>query len=332
MNGKLHCAMVAVDGGVASTIFGPLELLYFCRQVQLTMPEVAPCEFRTELLSPGGQPFSCVTGHRHEAEAGLKDLPAGAVILLPGFGLPPAPRIPELLCEHAELGAWLRRQHAAGCSIAAWCSGAFLLAEHGLLPQGRATIHWAYAGLFRERYPGIALDMDARVVEGDRVSCLAGTACGMDTVLSIIETHVGREVARLCAKMIGLETRRPSELRYEERQPTVHDDPMVEKAVRWIRGHLHQKLSVDDVLQRVPASRRNFSRRFRTETGESLQAFIQRLRLERAKLLLETSGTPIERIVGQVGYQDASAFSRQFKRYTRLTPLQYRQRFGLSAG
>ena len=330
MKGRLHCAMVAVDGGLASTTYGPLELLYLCRQLQIAMPEVGPCEISSELLSPDGLPFTCVTGYRHDVDGGLKDLPAGSVILLPGFGLPLPGRIAELLRRYASLGIWLQRQHAAGCSIAAWCSGTFLLAENGLLPGRRATIYWMYGDLFRKRYPHIALDMDATLVEDERIYSLGGTACGMDTVLALIERHVGPDVARLCTKMLGLETRPPSELHYEQRQVTLHNDPMVKKVVGWIRGNLHQKLSVDDVLQQVPASRRNFSRRFRTETGESLQAFIQRLRMDRARLLLETSSTPIERILDQLGYRDPSAFSRQFKRRTQLTPQQYRQRFGLT--
>ena len=87
---------------------------------------------------------------------------------------------------------------------------------------------------------------------------------------------------------------------------------------------------MDDVLRQVPTSRRNLSRRFKLETGEALQSFIQRMRIDRAKLLLETSDLPIEQILVQVGYQDKSAFARQFKRHTKLTPNEYRERNSLS--
>jgi transcriptional regulator GlxA family with amidase domain len=108
------------------------------------------------------------------------------------------------------------------------------------------------------------------------------------------------------------------------------NDPLVDRAGNWIRGNLHAPLTVDDVLAQVPTSRRSLSRRFKLETGAGIREFIQRLRIDRAKLLLETSNLPIEQIVERVGYQDKSAFSRQFKRRTSLTPNLYRQRYSLS--
>ncbi len=112
----------------------------------------------------------------------------------------------------------------------------------------------------------------------------------------------------------------------------MHNDPLVDRAVNWIRGNLHAPLTVDDVLQQVPTSRRSLSRRFKLETGEGMRAFVQWLRIDRAKLMLETSQLPIERIVERVGYQDKSAFAGQFKRRTSLTPNQYRQRYSLCGG
>ena len=129
--------------------------------------------------------------------------------------------------------------------------------------------------------------------------------------------------------MLALESRRPSEMRYEKRQAMVHNDPLIARTVSWIRGNLHERFTLDELLRQVPTSRRNLTRRFKIETGEPIQAFVQRLRIDRAKLLLETSNLPIEQVVDRVGYQDMSAFARQFKRHTQLTPNHYRQRYGL---
>jgi transcriptional regulator GlxA family with amidase domain len=129
--------------------------------------------------------------------------------------------------------------------------------------------------------------------------------------------------------MLALESRRPSELHFEKRQIAVHNDPLITRTVTWIRGNLHARFTMDELLRQVPTSRRNLTRRFKMETGEPLQTFIQRLRMDRAKLLLETSNLPIEQVVEQVGYQDMSAFARQFKRHTQLTPNLYRQRYRL---
>jgi transcriptional regulator GlxA family with amidase domain len=330
MKRKLHCVAVAVDGGIGSAVYGPIELLYACKQMQSGLPELEPCEISFEILSYDGSPFQSAAGYRHPVDSGLKELPADTVILVPGFGLPVADRIPGLLELHAALGAWLERQHANGCQIVGWCTGNFLLAEWGLLPGRKATTYWVYGDLFRARYPHIELDVDATLVEDERVFCVGGPACGVDAALAVIERFIGKDVARLCMKLMMLENRRPSELRYEQRQAVTHNDPLVESAVNWIRGNLHTRLTVDQLLRQVPTSRRNLTRRFKTETGESLQSFIQRLRVDRAKLLLETSSLQIEKIVDQIGYNNPSAFSRLFKQHTRLTPNQYRQRFGLT--
>ncbi|HEX6996600.1 MAG TPA: helix-turn-helix domain-containing protein [Gammaproteobacteria bacterium] len=328
MKRKLHFAVIAVDGSITSSVYGPIELVQGCGKLQASIPELDPCEISTEVLSPDGRPFLASSGYRMPVDGGLKDLPPSSVIFFSGFGLPSPDLLPAMLERHADVGAWLEQQHARGATIAATCTGNFLLAENGLLRR-KATTHWLYAELFRRRYPRIGLDLDAAVVQEERVFSVGGGVCGLDTaVLTVIERFLGREVARICTKLLVLESRRPSELRYEERQPAVRNDPLVDKAVDWIRRNLSTPLTVDDLLRQLPTSRRTLNRRFKLETGEGIQSFIQRLRIDRAKLLLETSNLPIEQIVDHVGYRDKSAFARQFKRHTRLTPQQYRQRYG----
>ena len=330
MKRKLHFAVIAVDGCITSAVFGPLELVEACSRLQANLLEVEPCAITAEILSPDGAPFLGSAGYRMPVDGGLKELPEGTVIFIPGFGLPLVSGMPALLAQHAPLAKWLKRQHEAGCTIVATCTGNFLLGEVDLLPRRRATTHWFYADLFRKRYPHIDLDVDALLIEDERVLSVGGGVCGLDAaVLTVVERWVGKEVARLCTKMLVLESRRPSELHYEQRQPIVHNDPLITRAVSWIRGNLHARFSMDELLREVPASRRNLTRRFKMETGEPIQTFIQRLRIDRAKLLLETSSLPIEQVVEQVGYQDTSAFARQFKRHTQLTPNLYRQRYGL---
>lgn len=330
MKRKLHFVVVALDESIASAVYGPLEVVQACALIQLGLPELEPCEISTEILSPGGAPFLSSSGYRMPVDGALKDVPAHSAIYVSGFGLPQADRVPKLLEQHAATGAWLKRQQEAGSTIVGSCAGNFFLAEYDLLSHRRATTYWIYADLFRERYPHMELDLDAHLIEDRRALSVGGGVCGLDAVLAVVERFAGRQFARMCTKILMLENLKPSELRYEKRQPTLHNDPLVDKAVHWIRGNLGSRLTVEDLLRQVPASRRNLSRRFKQETGEGIQAFIQRLRIDRAKLLLETSSLPIEQILDQVGYQDPSAFARQFKRHTQLTPNNYRQRYGLA--
>jgi transcriptional regulator GlxA family with amidase domain len=326
---RLHFVVVAVERTLASAVVGPIELVQLCKQLQTTLPEIEPCEITAEILSPDGQPVVSTYGYRLAVDGPLRDLPTGSVILLPGFGLPRPDNVPGLLEQHAVLGRWLQQQHAAGHTIVASCSGSFLLAEYGLFRSGRATTYWPYADLFRQRYPRLELDLDALIVSEERLFSLGGAVCGLEAVLLIVERFAGKELARLCTKMLVMESRPPSELRYERRQPTVYNDALIQRIVSWIRDNLHTRLTVDDLLRRVPTSRRSLNRRFKLETGEGIQAFIQRMRIERAKLLLETGSVPIEQIVERVGYRDASALARQFKQHTGLTPQQFRRRYFL---
>ena len=200
MKRKLHFVVVAVDGSVASTVFGPIELVQTCKKLQAGMPELEPCEISTEILTPDGASFLSSSGYRLPVDGALRNLPAGAVIFFPGFGLPLADRLPGLLEQHAAVGEWLKRQHESGNTIAASCTGNFALAENDLLRNKRATTYWLYADLFRERYPQIELDLDTPLIEDGRVFSVGGVVCGLDGVLAIIDRFMGREFARLCAK------------------------------------------------------------------------------------------------------------------------------------
>jgi len=330
MNRRLHLVVLAVDGSIASAVYGPLEILSSCRMIQETMRHPEPAEITWEVRSPDGESFVASSGFRMPTDGGLEDLPDGSVVFFPGFGLLPPPVLLERLERYRNLQDWLRRQHAAGCVLAAACTGNFALAEAGLLGE-RATTNWMFAELFEQRYPDIRLDFDTVMVEHDRVISLGGILCGMDLLLVLVERFVSPEVARLCAKFLVIDNRRPSKVPFERQQPTLHQDPMIARAVDWIRDNLHERCSLDDVVAQVPTSKRNLSRRFRETTGESPKAYIQRLRIDRAKVLLETSDLSLERILERVGYADGSAFTRLFRSHTSLTPREYRERFRIRA-
>src|SRR5262245_22848307 len=164
MNRKLHFSVIAVDGCITSAVFGPIELVVGCGRLQVSVPEVERCAITAEILSPDGQPFIGSAGYRMPVDGALRDLPPGTVIFIPGFGLPPLSEMPALLERHAPVAKWLKRQHQAGCSVVATCTGNFLLGEADLLPRRKATTHWYYADLFRERYPQVEVDVDALLV------------------------------------------------------------------------------------------------------------------------------------------------------------------------
>ena len=329
--GALHFVVVAVDGSVASAVFAPLEMLQACVAIQANLGFAQPASITWEILSPEGTSFISGNGHRLPTNGPLKPLPPHSVIFFPGFGVIPPPALPGKLDAYRTLGQWLRRQHARGCMLATGCNGNFLFVEAGLMTGRPVTTSWMYAELFRQRYPDIELDVNSILIDHNRVVSVGGILCGLDLMLAVIERHVGAEVARLCAKFMLLENRKPSAVPFDKRQAVLDPDPVIRKAVDWIRRNLHRRISVDDLVAQVPTSKRNLARRFRGATGESPREYIGRVRIDRAKSLLETSDLQVEQIAEKVGYADTSAFARQFNRQTLMSPKEYRNRFRVRA-
>jgi transcriptional regulator GlxA family with amidase domain len=323
----LHFVVVAVDGSVASAVLGPLEILQACGTIRANLGPEHQAKITAEILSPEGASFVSSNGRKLPTDGPLRELPPPSVVFFPGFGVVSPQALVEKLTAYAFLGDWLREQHERGCILATGCNGNFLFVEAGLMRGRPVTTSWMYAELFRERYPGVELDLNSILIDSNRVVSVGGILCGLDLMLAVIESRVSAEVARLCAKFMLLENRRPSSVPFDKRQAVLNQDPMIRKAVDWIRANLHRRISVDELVECVPTSKRNLTRRFRDATGESPGEYIQRVRIDRAKSLLETSNMPVEQIAEEVGYADTSAFTRQFSSQTMMTPKEYRTRF-----
>jgi transcriptional regulator GlxA family with amidase domain len=323
----LHFVVLAVDGSITSAVFAPQEILHSAIAIQGSLGMPDPVTITFEVLSPEGDSFMASCGRCMPTDGALKDVPEGSVIFFPGFGIIPHEDLSGKLEDYRFLGEWLKAQHARGCTLCAGCNGNFLFAEVGLARNCSLTTSWLYAEMFKERYPDVALDLNSILLEHDRVISVGGILCGLDLMLMVLEKFVSQEVARLCTKFMLLDNRQPSKVPFEKRQTVFNHDPLIDKAVKWIKQNMHQRISLNDIAAQVPSSKRNLTRRFREATGESPAEFVQRMRIERAKSLLETSNMPIDQILEKIGYTDNSAFSRQFRNHTMMTPKEYRDRF-----
>jgi transcriptional regulator GlxA family with amidase domain len=228
-------------------------------------------------------------------------------------------------------------RYRQGTDVAGICTGVFLLAAAGILSGKRATTHWAYEDLFRQRFPDVNLHPESIITQDDRVFCSGGGSAGVDLGLYLIEKYHGPEPARRCAAMMLLDRGREAQTPYRETPtPKRHADAAVLKAQAFIEQHMAGDVLMDQVAAHVNMSLRNFKRRFKLATGESPLAYLQRLRMETARRVLERDDTRIEDLALSVGYEDLGFFRKLFIRHTGLSPSDYRQRFrsrvGLSAG
>ncbi|MDI4657934.1 helix-turn-helix domain-containing protein [Xanthobacter autotrophicus] len=227
--------------------------------------------------------------------------------------------------------AWLRQQHAQGALICSVCTGSLMLAEAGLLDGEEATCHWAAVDQIRSRYPLIHLRPERVLVcagAEHRLVTAGASASWTDLALYLVARFCGEEEARRTAKIFLFGDRSDGQLPFAARvRPPQHDDAAVAAAQVWVANNYATPNPVAGMTRASGLAERTFKRRFRTATGYAPLDYVQSLRVEEAKQVLETTDMPIDAIAGEVGYGEAAAFRRLFKRATGISPLQYRQRF-----
>jgi transcriptional regulator GlxA family with amidase domain len=228
-----------------------------------------------------------------------------------------------------EVKPWLQYCHKQGTIITSYCTGSFLLAECGLLAKKIATTHWRSADLFRKLYPFIRLDSDQLIVDNGDVICSGGATAYIDLALYLIEKSIGREVATDCAKLMVFDPVRQRQSPYVSFQSQKkHEDQAILKAQEWLEGHFKQSISIETLAEYVGLGSRTFKRRFKLATNETPINYLQRIRVENVKAKLENSTDPINKIIWSAGYEDISSFRQLFKKFTGITPKDYRLKFG----
>jgi transcriptional regulator GlxA family with amidase domain len=233
--------------------------------------------------------------------------------------------------RYPKLVRWLREMYDGGATVCSACTGANLTAETGLLDGNEATIHWMSENSFRRRHPDVVLRLDEVLVvsgDGGRLITSGAATAWHDLALYLIARHVGPATAQAVARFLLVEWHRDGQAAFQVFDPpTDHGDAAVLAAQRAIAENFAVAAPVEEMVRWSGLASRTFKRRFKVATNHTPIAYVQRIRVERAKRLLETSDEPIEEISWAVGYEDAASFRRLFKRLTGLTPGTYRQRF-----
>jgi transcriptional regulator GlxA family with amidase domain len=227
-----------------------------------------------------------------------------------------------------DLLQWIIRLSPKVRRLGSICSGAFLLAETGLLDGRRATTHWAHAKEFTARFPKVLLDPDPIWLRDGNIYTSAGVTAGMDLALALVEEDLGSKVALAVARQLVLFLRRPGGQsqfsRLLEAQASARG-PLREVLV-WAVENLDKDLSVENLALHAAMSRRNFTRVFTAELGKSPAHYIEQLRIEAARQLLEDSWENLEQIAAASGFSSAELMRRAFLRLIGTTPSEYRER------
>lgn len=280
--------------------------------------------FDVVLASLNGQAVATWGGQLLQVQYSLAEVVRTDLVLIPGFLF----TLKQALPTFAAYGPWLREQHGQGAVLASMCTAAFLLAESGLLHGVRATTHWAFAALFRRRYAQVSLD-DAQILcEENRLITCGGATAAMDLMLHLIRRFGSPELAHTCSKYLLIDNVRTEQSVYALWSlPKSHGDGEILRVQHWLEQHFAQPLVIDDVAQRFGFGVRNFKRRFKQATGYTPIGYLQTLRLERAKQMLESTRMTLDSITYAVGYEDSNSFRRLFQQRVGILPAAYRKRF-----
>ena len=319
--------VLAVDGAMAGSLVGNRDLFMVANMLAKNTSVSAAPLFDVRFVSMDGGPIECANGCRMEVDGSIAEIQPGDTLFSPGFMVPNGASVAENLVRCCDLIKWLREQGAGLELIATNCSGSFALAEAGLLNGGRATTAWWLQNEMQRRYPAIQVDRDAICVYSGNIVSGAGSSSFSDVGLSVIEKFAGKPFARLLAKYMMLDSQRLTQAPYAILSLFDSSDVVVNKSEQWIRTNLARDFRIEDLAASMAVSPRTLIRRFQNAIGESPQSLTQKLRIERSKILLETTQLRFSEIVQRCGYQDESAFRRLFKRYCQMTPREYRQRF-----
>lgn len=210
---------------------------------------------------------------------------------------------------------WLRRAHEAGARLCAVCTGAFVLAEAGLLDDRCCTTHWACLETFRARYPRVGMVGASIFTRSGSIYMSAGVATEIDLALSLVEEDHGPLVASQVARALVVYLRRSGAHAQESvyLDFRTHDNPAVHRAQSWIVNHPGRAGTLDELARCVGMSARNLSRQFKKSTGLTVKQFADRVRLDLARHLMFDPGMTVEAIGRECGYKDARQFRRVWK-------------------
>jgi transcriptional regulator GlxA family with amidase domain len=236
--------------------------------------------------------------------------------------------------EHdAELVAWLKAAATRARRVASVCSGAFLLAAAGLLDGRRAATHWDGCEELARRYPTVAVESDPIFVRDGHVWTSAGASAGMDLALAMVEEDLGRDVALAVARWLVIFLQRPGgQAQFSVQLATqAADRAPLRELQAWIAEHLDEDLRVEVLAERAYMSQRHFARAFRDEIGVTPAAYVEAVRLERARQRLEDGAETIEQIARQCGFGTPETMRRAFARRVGVSPASYRARFHRAA-
>lgn len=317
-----HISLLAMDQMLSSSVAIPLEMLEAAR-ARLRLQRDSRAGFSVAVVAGELRPLTMLGGFQIRPTCTLDEVEHSDLIVVPALWRNPKP---QLRAQAAAID-WLARQYRAGASIIAVGTGVCLLAEAGLLDGKPATTHWHYLDQFARDYPRVQLQRQHLLTQAGRIYCAASVNSGADMMVHFIGLQYGRELALQVEQQFSPEVRNPFEKQvFYADQAHQHPDESLALVQTWLQQNLHRAVSLSELAALAGLSPRQFDRRFHAVTGQTPGQYLQRLRCEAARDLLQNSNLSIGDIAAAVGYNDAGYFTRIFRRWAGQTPGDFRRK------
>jgi transcriptional regulator GlxA family with amidase domain len=321
-------AVLAFEGVQLLDIAGPVQTFATANELAKETRGAAP--YRVVVVSRHGGPVCTSSGLplvTHPIRSALRNLRVDTLIVPGGPGV-------HVALQDSRIIDWVRRQCAAARRTASVCTGAFLLAEAGILAGRRVTTHWQSCSRLQQRYPDVLVEPDPIYVRQGRIWTSAGVTAGIDLSLALVQEDLGRKVAMQVARHLVVFLNRPGgQSQFSaslEAQAAAADGNAPNHFAPlhgWIAEHLTSDLRVERLAEQAGMSPRTFARIYAAKMGTTPARMVEKIRVEAVRRILEETDMPIKRVASVCGFGQEERLRHAFARQVGTTPAEYRQRF-----
>jgi transcriptional regulator GlxA family with amidase domain len=317
-----HISILVPEGAILGSLEGTRQLLSQVNDFMKAKGE--PPVFKVELV--GLTKETTLTGGLFtvNTQATISEIKKTDLVIIPAID----GDLQQAIENNKDFLPWIVQQYNNGAEVASLCLGAFLLASTGLLKGKKCATHWMATNAFRTMFPDVTLVTEKIITDEQGIYSSGGAFSYLNLILYLIEKYVNREIANLCAKVFAIEIERQNQLSFVIFQgQKEHNDEAIKQAQEFIEQNLQEKITIGELASLVTVSRRNFERRFKKATANTVAEYIQRVKIEAAKMNLEKTRQNVNEVMYTVGYSDTKAFRTTFKKITGISPLEYRNKY-----
>jgi len=319
--------ILAFENCTTSILFGLLDILSLANaNRQLTGKKNQEALFDITIVSENGNPVKSFNQYPLPVQKSIRSSIQYDLVFIPGF----VGDVNDILEKGKKNIAFLQKQFSGGAKLAAVCNGNFILAETGLLNGKKATTHWSLKEAFIKRYNKITLEPEKILIDEGSLISAAGVTAYNNLALYLVSKYGSPDLASFCAKVFLVDSGRRIQTPYQTYQfPKNHGDNTIVFVQDWLESNFMESISLEGIMEQSRLGKRTLSRRFKKATGDTPLAYLQKLRLQNARQMLESTSDTFNEITWKVGYNDVSSFQRLFKQETGLSPKDYRIKFAL---